>query len=701
MQHAVIAIEDKRFYTNPASTSAASRARSSRTSSSKRAAQGASTIAQQFVKNALAGPGQPHRLREAARGGARLPPDAQVVQGEDPHRVPELDLLRQRRLRDRVGGADVLRQGPEPPRLRRQRRPARAPRSCSRGRPRCSPAWSPRRARYDPVAAPGRRQAPARPRAARTCSQQGHLTRAQYDDALQQPLPVGRRSTRRACDTRRARTSRPGCASSWSTASAPEQAFEGGLKIKTTLDLDLQKAAEAAISTATSATRRPDAPRWWRSTTRPARSARWSAARDYATAAVQPRHPGPAPAGLVVQAVHARRGAQAGISANDSSGPRASATSSSRARRARSTSSSTTTTAPTPGTRSLGQATTYSDNSVYAAVGIKVGTKKIARLARRMGIRTPVSHNLAMTLGGLNRASRPLDMAHAYETFATGGAPHHAARSGANERRARSAIDVGRAHQGRQARSSDEQDRARPRVLSPRLDRPGGRASCRRSSRTAPASARAVRRVRRRQDRHDRELRRRLVRRLHRQDDGRRLGRLPERLKPMETEFRGEPVDGRHLSRRRSGTTSWRRVLTHRRPARGGAHAKDDEQRADDGPAADRPTPPRPRRSHPPRRPPPRPPRHRRSRRRPRPAHRADSRSTDAGADAAAGRSGTTRRRPPPRRHRAGGDRRRRRRRAPRRPRRRAAPRGRPAATAARRSACRRAEAPRQVGAPW
>jgi penicillin-binding protein 1A len=38
-----------------------------------------------------------------------------------------------------------------------------------------------------------------------------------------------------------------------------------------------------------------------------------------------------------------------------------------------------------------------------------------------MGIRTPVSHNLAMTLGGLKEGVSPLDMAHAYETFATGG----------------------------------------------------------------------------------------------------------------------------------------------------------------------------------------------------------------------------------------------------------------------------------------
>jgi penicillin-binding protein 1A len=73
------------------------------------------------------------------------------------------------------------------------------------------------------------------------------------------------------------------------------------------------------------------------------------------------------------------------------------------------------------GIRTLRTATTYSDNSVYAQLGQKVGTRKIARTARRMGIRTPVSHNLAMPLGGLEEGVTPLDMAHAYETIAQGG----------------------------------------------------------------------------------------------------------------------------------------------------------------------------------------------------------------------------------------------------------------------------------------
>ena len=59
-------------------------------------------------------------------------------------------------------------------------------------------------------------------------------------------------------------------------------------------------------------------------------------------------------------------------------------------RRARS-SSSTTSRASTRARRRWRAALTYSDNSVYSTVGITVGTKQIAALAERMGIRTPVS----------------------------------------------------------------------------------------------------------------------------------------------------------------------------------------------------------------------------------------------------------------------------------------------------------------------
>jgi penicillin-binding protein 1A len=74
---------------------------------------------------------------------------------------------------------------------------------------------------------------------------------------------------------------------------------------------------------------------------------------------------------------------------------------------------------------SLANATAISDNSVYARLGIQrlgsQGTTRVAAMAHAMGIRSPLSTNYAMILGGLREGVTPLDMAHAYETFATGG----------------------------------------------------------------------------------------------------------------------------------------------------------------------------------------------------------------------------------------------------------------------------------------
>ncbi|HEY6526224.1 MAG TPA: transglycosylase domain-containing protein, partial [Solirubrobacteraceae bacterium] len=72
---------------------------------------------------------------------------------------------------------------------------------------------------------------------------------------------------------------------------------------------------------------------------------------------------------------------------------------------------------------SLASATDVSDNSVFTQLGLSpgVGTKNISKMATRMGIRSPVSTNYAMIIGGLKQGVTTLDMAHAYETIATGG----------------------------------------------------------------------------------------------------------------------------------------------------------------------------------------------------------------------------------------------------------------------------------------
>jgi penicillin-binding protein 1A len=74
------------------------------------------------------------------------------------------------------------------------------------------------------------------------------------------------------------------------------------------------------------------------------------------------------------------------------------------------------------GTNTITGATITSDNSIYAQLGISyVGTDKIARVARAMGVRTELSRNPAMVLGGLKEGVTPLEMAYAYSTLANDG----------------------------------------------------------------------------------------------------------------------------------------------------------------------------------------------------------------------------------------------------------------------------------------
>jgi penicillin-binding protein 1A len=73
------------------------------------------------------------------------------------------------------------------------------------------------------------------------------------------------------------------------------------------------------------------------------------------------------------------------------------------------------------GSASLTTATAQSDNSVYAELGMEVGRDNVAEMANDMGIRTELSTNPAMLLGGLKVGVTPLEMAFAYSTLANGG----------------------------------------------------------------------------------------------------------------------------------------------------------------------------------------------------------------------------------------------------------------------------------------
>ena len=76
------------------------------------------------------------------------------------------------------------------------------------------------------------------------------------------------------------------------------------------------------------------------------------------------------------------------------------------------------------GSASLATATTYSDNAIYAQVGlesIKGGTKAIARTAHRLGVQTHLSTNPAMVLGAPKEGVTPLEWTYAFSTLANDG----------------------------------------------------------------------------------------------------------------------------------------------------------------------------------------------------------------------------------------------------------------------------------------
>jgi penicillin-binding protein 1A len=72
------------------------------------------------------------------------------------------------------------------------------------------------------------------------------------------------------------------------------------------------------------------------------------------------------------------------------------------------------------GSASLTTATIVSDNTVYAQLTSKVGPSRVAAMAHRLGIRSPLNDYFGIGLGV--EAVNPLEMARAYSTFADGGA---------------------------------------------------------------------------------------------------------------------------------------------------------------------------------------------------------------------------------------------------------------------------------------
>ena len=222
MKQAIVAIEDRRFYTNSGDDLRGIARAPSRTSPPSWRGAGRLDDHAAVRQERARRPERPHAVREAARGRARLPPHAQVVQGADPAQLPEHDLLRQRRLRDRVGRADLLRRDHHGCGERTRR--ARCASLLEPHEAALLAAWSPRRPGSTRSSTP-RRRAPARRRAAAD-ARAGLPHAPQYDDAASQS-PAHARGPPSRARTRSTRTSPPGSSSRSSTSSAAASSAPG------------------------------------------------------------------------------------------------------------------------------------------------------------------------------------------------------------------------------------------------------------------------------------------------------------------------------------------------------------------------------------------------------------------------------------------------------------------------------------------
>ena len=252
--------------------------------------------------------------------------------------------------------------------------------------------------------------------------EQGYITRPVYEESIRQALPSPQEV--QAPQEQTVEGVDAGYFTSWVQQQVIERygayrAFDGGLKIRTTLDLDLQRAAEQAAENYLAYTGGPTASIVAiENSTGEVRA--MVGGRSYNTSPFNIATEGERQPGSSFKAFDLAAALEDGISPESvwTSKQKEFLVPNTRGRERFVVHNDE---GAYSGSNTLTGATAFSDNSIYAEVGLKVGTRKIARLAHRMGITTPLSTNPAMTIGGLTVGVTPLDMAHAYETIAHGG----------------------------------------------------------------------------------------------------------------------------------------------------------------------------------------------------------------------------------------------------------------------------------------
>jgi penicillin-binding protein 1A len=409
IKNAVIAIEDRRFYHHHGVDYKGIARAAVQDVLRTHASQGGSTITQQFVKNALSAQGDRsvfQKLREAAlayhleREWSKEKILTQYLNtvyfGNGAYGVESA-------VRTYFGGGDATS-------VRQARDVSPAEAALLAGMI-SSPSM------YDPIENPPAAQK-RRDLVLQRMLEQRMITRPQYEEALRTPLP----------DEHEINPPRPVSTqpyfTSWLTQQLVDRygaglVFGGGLKIRTTIDPELQTAAEQAIAGRLGGIG-PSASMVAIDNKTGAVKAMVGGS-DFDTKPFNLATNGHRQPGSSIKPFILVRALEDGVSPDSvwASQPKTFVSRNGRGQRVVFTAKNYEDSYL--GSASLWSATATSDNSVFAELGMKEKPRRIARLAERMGIRTRLSTNPAMVLGGLKEGVTPLEMAYAYSTIANDG----------------------------------------------------------------------------------------------------------------------------------------------------------------------------------------------------------------------------------------------------------------------------------------